>query len=226
MANVAVSQGLPNSLEQYSGYTNSSGISVDGLLASAMAEFSPLAEVLEANAYEVVATNVKHKTPLTAVLSFQYQLSQRLSLTTGLTYTRLESDLRSGSLASYLNREQTLHYAGVPLQLNYQMLTRGRFSGYVAMGGQVRKAVYGTLKTTYTVNAEKRTESVETLEERPWDFSVNAAAGLQYTLTPGLSLFIEPGLEYHVHRPTTIPTIYQEQPLLFNAHFGLRFKLK
>ena len=57
-----------------------------------------------------------HRLPISFGLSARYAWKPDLGIETGLTYTWLYSSLRSGS---YRMGEQSLHYLGIPLKLNW-----------------------------------------------------------------------------------------------------------
>ena len=60
-------------------------------------------------------------------------------------------------------------------------------------------------------------------DERPFQFSFNAAAGLQYALAAGCSVFIEPGVGIYLNNGSKLRTIYSERPVTFNVNVGFRF---
>ena len=141
--------------------------------------------------------HVLHRQPIRIGLSLRYRLDDRWSVESGLSYTRLSSDISTTT-------EQRLNYIGLPLSINYDLWKSHRFGLYVSAGGMIEKS----------------------LDTSPWQFSINGAAGAEYKLTDFFSLYAEPGLGYFFKEGSTIPTIYQDHPLNFNLSFGLRFNLK
>ena len=122
----------------------------------------------------------------------------------GLSYTRLSSDITTIVEDKATVTEQRLNYIGLPLNISYDLWKNRRFGLYVSAGGMIEKS----------------------LDTSPWQFSLNGAAGAEYKLTDFFSLYAEPGLGYYFKDGSSIPTIYQDHPLNFNLSFGLRFNLK
>ena len=60
---------------------------------------------------------------------------------------------------------------------------------------------------------------------KPFQWSVNAAPGLQIKPLPNIGIFAEPGISYYFNDGTTIPTIYKDRPCNFNLNLGIRFNL-
>ena len=77
---------------------------------------NPKLGILLYNQGKEIRTDIHHRQPLRAALSFGYRLNQRLSLATGLTYTNLTSDIRDGSESHYITGEQVLHYRASTLR--------------------------------------------------------------------------------------------------------------
>ena len=148
--------------------------------------------------------NVHHRQPIRFGLSLRYQLDNRWSVESGLSYTRLSSDITTMTDGKTTTTEQRLNYIGLPLNISYDLWRTRHFGLYLIAGGMIEKS----------------------LDTSPWQFSLNGAAGAEYKLTDYFSLYAEPGLGYYFKDGSTTPTIYQDHPLNFNLSFGLRFHLK
>ena len=147
---------------------------------------------------------IHHRQPVRFGLSLRYRLNERWSVGSGLSYTRLSSDITTTIDDKTTVSEQRLNYIGLPLNISYDLWKSRRFGLYVSAGGMIEKS----------------------LDTSPWQFSLNGAAGAEYKLTDFFSLYAEPGLGYYFPDGSSIPTIYQDHPLNFNLSFGLRFNLK
>lgn len=87
------------------------------------------------------------------------------------------------------------------------------------------KCVSGKVTTDFIVDDIKSgTETVD-LHTKPFQFSVNAAAGIQLNITDMVGVYVEPGLSYYFDDGTDIKTIYKDKPLNLNLNFGLRFTI-
>ena len=147
---------------------------------------------------------IHHRQPVRLGFSLRYRLTEHWSIESGLTYTRLLSDITTKENGVTAMTEQKLNYLGLPLNFSYELWKNRHFG------------LYGTAGTTI----EKR------LDASTWQFSLNGAIGAEYKLTDFFSLYAEPGLGYYFKDGSTTPTIYQDRPLNFNLSLGLRFNLK
>lgn len=167
-------------------------------------------------------TEIKHRQPFRLGLTFAYGLTSRLSLESGLTYTRLVSDLKDGSEYYYLTGRQTLHYVGIPLNVNVRLLTLQRFSLYWSAGVLAEKCVGGKVETEYVAEDEPSISETEHYTTRPYQFSAHTAIGAQYNVLPSLSLYAQPGMGYYFDDSSSLRTLYKEHPLTFNFEIGIR----
>lgn len=165
-------------------------------------ELSP--DPLFGNLTEQTEQYVNHHQPVRFGLSLRYRLKDRWNVESGLTYTRLSSDITTIIDDVTTVTEQRLNYIGLPLNISYELWKSRYFGLYVTGGGMI----------------EKR------LDDSSWQFSLNGAAGAEYKLTNFFSLYAEPGIGYYFKDGSSTPTIYKDHPLNFNLSFGLRLNLK
>lgn len=185
---------------------------------------APNTDLLVYDQGEQTINDVDHHLPVRVGFAISFPLSERLSIGTGLTYTYLATDIYSGSVHSYLDSSQSVHFIGVPLSLSYRVFSVGRFDAYAIGGAMVEKAVRGRVHETYILNGtEYRSDSYDT--ELPWQFSLNLSAGFQYNISPTLGIFVEPGLQYYLPNNSSLCTIYSDKPLNFSLNLGLRLTL-
>jgi hypothetical protein len=69
----------------------------------------------------------------------------------------------------------------------------------------------------------KRSDDI--YEKKPWQWSLNAAAGVEYSFTPQLGVYLEPSLGYYFDDGTQLEHYYKEHPLAPSINFGLRFNI-
>ncbi len=168
---------------------------------------------------------VHHRLPVRVGASFSYDLTSRLAVGSGLTYTRLRSDLRDGTEDNYQKSVQSLHYLGLPVTLRYTFLRLGNLSLYAQGGALAEVRVAGKRSTTYVLDGLKGDEVTTRIHSHPLQMSANVAAGVQYNLTPTLAAYAEPGVSHHFGDGSCIPTIYKEKPTNFSLNVGLRLCL-
>lgn len=224
MLNLLTGSTSSGSAQQFPGYATMDGspMSVDEVFTISDFHENPLTQVLLANQDEEVKAKVRHKVPVTLGVSLYYNVGKKWGIGTGVNYTKLSSELRSGSDANLIKSDQSVHYVGIPVQINYNAVQKGKFTGYVTGGALVEKAVAGNVKTQYIVNDEVKEEKTEKLKTKPTQFSVNGGLGFQYKIINNVGIYAEPGVSYHFKDNSNLNTIYKEKPLNFNLKFGIR----
>lgn len=215
-----------NSTDQFPGYATLSGAtpSLPEMWSLGSGE-DPLMSILLANQDKKVDATIKHKIPVTFGVSVYKNLGKKWSIGTGVNYTKLSAELTSGSQSDFINSEQNIHYVGIPVQINYNIVQKGAFTGYVTAGGAVEKAVSGDIRTKYIVDGAVKQELKEDIREKPVQISVNSAVGVQLKVVKYIGIYAEPGLGYHFKDDSSLKTIYKEKPLNFNLKFGVRIVL-
>ncbi len=189
------------------------------------AEDSLVFDIVVGNEQQNVETKIHHRQPVRFGLMLSFPVTNRLSLETGFTYTRLAADLKEGSASYYFDGEQKLHYVGVPLNVKYQVFDRKAFSLYGSAGVLTEMRVYGSLEKNYVIDNVSNRQETERIHSKPWQFSVNAAVGVQYQFVKCAAVYAEPGVSYYFDDGSQVKTIYKQKPFNFNFNLGLRFIL-
>lgn len=185
----------------------------------------PQSDIFIQNKYRDVYTDIKHRQPIIIGVSANYNINNKWSLISGLTYTILSSQLRSGSDSYYYTSEQTLHNIGIPLNINYNLCKTKRVSIYLSAGGLVEKNVSGKLITDYFIDDQLKSSQKDKISIDQLQWSINAAVGVQYNFSQKVGLYAEPGASYYFKNGREVETIYKEKPLNLSIRFGLRFSL-
>ncbi len=174
---------------------------------------------------EQVYTDVEHHQPVTFGFTLRYNFNERWSVASGLTYTQLSSELRSGSGNYYYNDRQTLHYLGVPLNVAYTIWQNPKIATYLSAGELVEKNVAGRLSSDYYLDNELEISTREKISSKELQWSVNTAIGLEYQISHYIGLYAEPGIAWYFKNGSALETIYKDDPFHFNLRLGLRFTL-
>ena len=162
-----------------------------------------------------------HKLPVRFSVDFSLPIAHNLSAGAGICYSYLRSDIRYGYSDHTLYKAiQNLHFIGIPVNLRFTPWRSGKFGVYVSVGVMGEKCLGGELKEDSPSNPTYRYEGYD---DRPFQFSFNAAAGLQYSPAHKCALFLEPGVGLYLKNGSKLRTIYSERPLTFNVNVGLRF---
>ena len=154
----------------------------------------------------------KHHRPVALGLQVGVRVAPRVTLTTGVVYTKATSDFRSDDFEA----TQTLHYVGVPLGINYEVWGTRRLHTYVAVGGE------GDVNVAN--KTERNGEDVDAQKDR-MQWSSNASVGLQYDIAKEIGLYVEPGVKYYFDNGSDIKNTFKDKKLNFSFQLGLRWNL-
>lgn len=153
----------------------------------------------------------KHRLPLHFGISLHYQINHSLTLLSGIHYTNLYSEF-SIPLYENISYDQRLHYLGIPLGVAWQLWSTGNFHVYLSGRTMIEKCI--SAKVSYG-----------DLNQRPWQWSVNASVGAEYQISRLLGFYLEPSLGYYFDDGTSLEHYYREHPLAPAIEFGLRLHL-
>lgn len=172
-----------------------------------------------------VKTEYKHRLPVRVGINVAYRLTDRLSVESGVSYTRLSSDMKDGTKDNYSSSSQKLDYIGVPLNVKYRAFGYRRLSVYASAGLLTEKCVSGKATHEYVISGEKKKHEAEDVAAKPWQLSVNAALGAQFDVLRNVGVYVEPGVSYYFDDRSPLSTIYKEKPLNFNLNLGVRYTI-
>lgn len=183
-------------------------------------------EILMQDTKRTIASERHHRQPVRVGALLRYNITERWALESGLTYTKLSSNISQGSRADYYDETTSLHYLGLPLSAVFNIWQSRRFTLYVSAGGVVEKCIAGSTQIDYFLNKSLIHSKHSDTMVKPLQWSANAAAGAQFNLTRFMALYAEPSVTYRFDNGTKIETLYNERPLDFNLSVGLRFTLR
>lgn len=147
---------------------------------------------------------VHHHKPIRLGISLRYKLYDKWSIESGLTFTHLSYEIAKTKDGKATVTEQRYCYAGLSLNISYDLWKRRDLRLYITTGGRI----------------EKR------LETSLWQYSLNAAVGADYELTNSFSIYLEPSLGYYFPDGSSMPILYHNNPTIFNLSAGIRFNLQ
>ncbi len=173
-----------------------------------------------------VQEEYSHKIPVKVGLTARYNITGRLGVETGLTYSILSSSVKIGNSETGKNwstGSQTLHYLGIPLNISFNILNSRYVNIYVTGGGMMEKSISGSIKTDEYVDGKFARTLKTNISPKGLQWSVNAAAGIQANILPQLGFFVEPGVSHHLKNGSRVRSIYTDKPTDFSFGFGLRY---
>lgn len=152
-----------------------------------------------------------HEIPVSIGVSARFRLTDRLSVNTGLNYTRYNST-RNRTFHNTSRSEsarQSVHYLGIPVRLDWMLVNRKHFNFYMGAGMQMDKCLYATVGD-------------ERLHEKQFLFGVNGSMGFQFNIVPMVGLYFEPDFSYSLNEGS-LQTFRTREPFMISARAGLRF---
>lgn len=173
-----------------------------------------------------VQEEYSHKIPVKVGLTARYNITGRLGVETGLTYSVLSSSVKTGNSETgnnWSSGSQTLHYLGIPLNISFDILNSRYVNIYVTGGGMMEKSISGNIKTDEYVDGKFARTLTAKISPKGLQWSVNAAAGVQANILPQLGFFVEPGVSHHFKNGSQVRSIYTDKPTDFSLGFGLRY---
>ncbi len=169
-----------------------------------------------------IVRKTHHSLPLTYSLSLRYQANKRIGLESGLQYTRLNSLFQTGEGANRIDEKQRIDYLGVPLKVSYRIWTGKHVGIYTSAGVTLEIPVKSTVTTDYILNNQPQLSGSHHLDV-PLQWSTGAGIGVQYNITPSISIFAEPGVQYYIPDGSGFETYRTQHPFTITIPAGLRF---
>lgn len=149
-----------------------------------------------------------HRRPTSFGMTISYGLTSKLSIVTGLEYSRYRSSITYTK--ENLSANQRADYLGIPIRIDYQALRSNHFAVYTGAG----------FKADWCVKASYAGEK---LTDKSLNWTVYATAGAQYEILRGISIYIEPEISYYLNNSDqTLRTYRTENPLMISAVLGVR----
>lgn len=171
-------------------------------------------------------TSTHHRQPVRIGIRVRYDLNERWSVESGVTYSYLSSEINKENSYCTYNTEQKLHYVGIPVNVNYNLITTKRLNVYASAGGMAEKMVKGKATTQYAVNSQVQSTASENVKINPLQYSVNGAVGIAYQVGGNIGIFAEPGVSYYIDNGSHVQTIYKDKPFNINLNVGLRLTIR
>lgn len=188
-----------------------------------MHDAAPRGMSLLANSYHEEKSH--HHLPVKMGFQIRYDINQRWSIQTGVSYTYLSSDFHSYTPPKEESMHRRLHFVGIPVNASYSVYRTRRLNMYLTAGGEAQKMVSGNTETETSMQGNAAAKTTEKVHMSQLQLSANAAAGVEYNLTNRLSLYAEPGASYYFRNGSQLETYYTEKPLKFNLNVGLRLNI-
>jgi len=155
--------------------------------------------------------------PINFGLTVSISIIRNLNLITGLQYTYIANHITGNTF----DLKQELHYLGIPVKIAVNLVKRGDFVVYSALGGTVEKGIAGVQHSNVDGEDEwKGTQSIQGFQT-----SLTGQFGVSYNLNHNFLLYFEPGVAWYI--PSDQPLSNRtEEPFNFNLALGIRYQLQ
>ncbi len=162
--------------------------------------------------------------PFSIGLAVRYNFTNRWAIGTGVRYTNLGrtfiADFVSGEGITIpqtdIDNEQ--HWLGVPLNVYYDIVNRGRWRVHAFVGGAAEFLLDNDFLVHYS---PKDIHYHQNAKATQW--SVAGGLGVEFRITPHVGIYLDPNFRYYFNtenQPRSLRTI---QPLRFEMEAGVRF---
>ena len=178
-------------------------------------------EIADHNQGKIIESE-HHNKPITIGIAVNKRIGGKFSIETGLKYSFLKSDFRLGTGNYFVDKEQKLHYLGIPLNVSYQLIRYKKLSAYSSAGITLHIPIFG--KTT----ADYITDGISVYANDwkvtpPTQWTTDISLGIQYQFAPNVNLFVEPTLNWYIPNGSNIKNSWTEHPFTFTVPIGIRF---
>ena len=169
-------------------------------------------------------TITHHRLPLTFSLSVNKMIGRKWAVGTGLQYTRLYSETQEGNTYSWTQKEQRLHYLGIPLRATWYPVNTNRWAVYTSAQTMLEWPIHSTLiRNTYVGGSLLETDKLRLSPSLQW--SIGVAAGVEYRLSPVIGIYAEPSLQYFFKTGDAIDSYRTAHPATFSVPVGIRINI-
>ena len=165
-----------------------------------------------------------HDRPIKVGLSVKYNIDNRWSIVSGLTYSYLRSTFDYSEGKTSGSGVQKLHYVGLPLAVNYNVISAKNLKVYLTAGCEMQKLVSGKANMDgVNILEENKRQDVK---EGGMQWSLNAAVGAEYNFMHNLGLYVEPGVSHYIDNHSSVENFYKYKPTNFSLNVGLRLGIR
>ncbi len=173
-------------------------------------------------------SETNHMQPVSLGLLTSFDITNKLQIETGLIYTYLSSETKNKS-SDFNNSEKVqFHYLGIPLNMNYTVLSVNKLNLFVTAGAMIEKDIYGKIKYSDekkvpTLNSGFTNESSSKIKQKNPQFSLAGGVGVTYPMYDKAKLFGKVGGRYYIETNNEYKTYYSDEKFGLDIQLGIKF---
>ena len=173
--------------------------------------------------------------PVTFGMDINLSLQGNWSIETGIEYTRLQSNgvvsIKASNAVQFTTSygykvDESLHYLGVPVIINYNFSQKRKTSYYISAGFSIDKGIIAKYKATPQDNLPGMQPIYSHNAIKGLQYSINSGIGISYKFIQHFELFGQPSVSYYFNSEGKNTTIYSVHPIIFNLRTGIRYAIK
>lgn len=179
-------------------------------------------------AVPVATSEMNHMQPLSFGILASFDISHKLQIESGLVYTYLLSKNKNKTDGYNEVEKMQFHYLGIPLNLNYTILSVNKLNVYLSAGTMIEKDIRGRVN----YNDEKETTSQSSgyasyksskIKQQNPQFSVTSGVGITYPIYDKTQMFGKVGGRYYFNAKNEYTTYYSDQKFGLDIQLGIKF---
>lgn len=174
-------------------------------------------------------SETNHKQPVSFGVLTSFDLTPKLQIETGLVYTFLSSET-TNKAEGFVNTEKVqFHYLGIPINLNYTLLSINKLNLFVTAGAMIEKDLDGEIKYSEAKNivSEMNTgyanETSSNINQKNPQFSLAGGVGINYPIYKKTNLFGKIGGRYYINANHEYKTYYSDEKFGLDIQLGIKF---
>lgn len=174
-------------------------------------------------------SKISHNQPVSFGLLTSFDITKKLQIETGLVYTFLSSETKNTSTDFSNTEKQQFHYLGIPVNLNYTLLSVNRLNLFVTAGAMIEKDINGKIRyndektTSSLMNSGYANETSSKINQNNPQFSVATGVGITYPIYNKAHLFGKIGGRYYINANNEFKTYYSDEKFGLDIQLGLKF---
>lgn len=172
-------------------------------------------------------SELNHKQPVSFGMLTSFALSGKLQVETGLVYTYLSSETKNESVGFNEKEKVQFHYLGVPLNLNYTLLSINKLDMFVSAGAMIEKDISGRIKKdeikVSSQNSGFASETSSKIKQKNPQFSISSGLGVTYPIYDKAKLFGKIGGRYYINANNEFRTYYTDEKFGLDIQLGIKF---
>ena len=173
-------------------------------------------------------SETNHRQPVSFGLLSSFDITNKLQIETGLVYTFLSSETNNSSDGFNNTEKVQFHYIGIPVNVNYTILSVNKLDMFVTAGAMIEKDLYGKIeyrdeKTIPSLtNSGYANESSSKINQKNPQISVATGVGITYPIYNKAYLFGKIGGRYYINANNEFKTYYSDEKFGLDIQLGIK----